>query len=237
MNKYHPPPSTTAAFSVSPRSTSFFIGLIVLAILVFLCLHPPFIIKPLKSTNASETNGFTGTPNNANTFVEPIWKSKIIPTILDRAVDATVLLPEIRANPDAAGQRYGRREATNPFNYLIKGSGKVTQVNTESRAGTMTVEIDSPADQQKINLQIGPVIIGTALRDATGLISFNQFTNQIDYADVSKEINSRAIKEAVAGRDPASFAGKKVQFVGAFTFDPKSTSPIRVTPVKLEVVN
>ena len=227
----------TNSLSISPKSKPFLIALIALAIIVYVCFRPPFVIKPLQATTGPGAIGLTNTPDNASAFVEPIWKSKIIPTILSKAVDAAVLLPEIKANPDAAGQKYGRREATNPFNYLIKGTGKVTTVNTESRAGTMTVEVSNQTDQQTISLQIGPVIIGTALRDATGLISFNQFTNQIDYADVSKEINSRAIKEALAGKDPASFAGKTVQFFGAFTSDPKSTSPIRVTPIKLEIVN
>ena len=211
--------------------------LLVCAIIVFLCLRPPFVIKPLHPIANSGPAAVSGTADNASSFVEPIWKAKVIPTILAKAVEASVLLPEIRANPEAAGQKYGRREATNPFNYMIKGSGKVTQVNTESRAGTMTVEIANGGSHENINLQVGPVVIGTALRDATGLVSFNQFTNQIDYAGASKEMNLRAIKDALAGRDPASFAGKTIQFFGAFTFDPKSTSPIRVTPVKLEIVN
>jgi predicted lipoprotein len=210
-------------------------ALIGFAIIVFLCLRPPFVIKPLQPAANSGTAGVADTTGDANSFVEPIWKSKVIPAILAKAVDAVVLLPEIRANPEAAGEKYGRREATNPFNYMIKGSGKVTQVNTESRAGTMTVEVDNGSNHETINLQIGPVVIGTALRDATGLVNFNQFTNQIDYAGVSKEMNLRAIKDALAGNAPASFAGKTIQFFGAFTFDPKSTSPIRVTPVKLEI--
>ncbi|MBV9642790.1 MAG: DUF2291 domain-containing protein [Verrucomicrobia bacterium] len=207
------------------------------AIIVFLCLRPPFVIKPLQPAGISGAAAVGGTANDANSFVDPIWKSKVIPTILAKAVDAVVLLAEIRANPEAAGQKYGRREASNPFNYMIKGSGKVTQVNTESRAGTMTVEVGNGSNHETINLQIGPVVIGTALRDATGLVSFNQFTNQIDYAGVSKEMNLRAIKDALAGRDPGGFAGKTIQFFGAFTFDPKSTSPIRVTPVKLATEN
>jgi predicted lipoprotein len=159
----------------------------------------------MPSATGSGTAGPASTPDPAVAFVEPIWATKIIPTILAKAVDAGTLLPEIHANPDAAGEKYGRREATNPFNYVIKGSGKVTQVNTQSRAGTMAVEVDTGNghSRETINLQIGPVVIGTALRDATGLVSFNQFTNQIDFAGISKEMNSRAIKEALAGRDPA----------------------------------
>ncbi|MBV9299408.1 MAG: DUF2291 domain-containing protein [Verrucomicrobia bacterium] len=207
------------------------------AIIVFLCLRPPFVIKPLPPAGISGAAAVGSTASDANSFVDPIWKSQVIPTILAKAVDAVVLLAEIRANPEAAGQKYGRREASNPFNYMIKGSGKVTQVNTESRAGTMTVEVGNGSNHETINLQIGPVVIGTALRDATGLVSFNQFTNQIDYAGVSKEMNLRAIKDALAGGDPGGFAGKTIQFFGAFTFDPKSTSPIRVTPVKLATEN
>jgi len=234
MNEYHP--AARSSFSASRTRTALTL-LVACAIIVFLCLHPPFVIKPLQSIVNSGPAAVSGTPDNASSFVEPIWKAKVLPTILAKAVEASVLLPDIRANPEAAGQKYGRREATNPFNYMIKGSGKVTQVNTESRAGTMTVEIANGSSQENINLQIGPVVIGTALRDGTGLVSFNQFTNQIDYAGVSKEMNLRAIKDALAGRDPASFAGKTIQFFGVFTFDPKSTSPIRVTPVKLEIVN
>lgn len=224
-----------ARIALASRTRTAISALVGFAIIVFLCLRPPFVIKPLPPAASSGTAAAADTTSDPNSFVEPIWKSKVIPTILAQAVDAVVLLPEIRANPEAAGQKYGRREATNPFNYMIKGSGKVTQVNTESRAGTMTVEIGNGSNLETINLQIGPVVIGTALRDATGLVNFNQFTNQIDYAGVSKEMNLRAIKDALAGNDPASFAGKTIQFFGAFTFDPKSTSPIRVTPVKLEV--
>jgi len=213
--------------------------IIALAILLFLWFHPPFVIRPLPSATGSGVAGPASTLDPAVAFVEPIWATKIVPTILAKAVDAGTLLPEIHANPEAAGEKYGRREATNPFNYMIKGSGKVTQVNTQSRAGTMAVEVDTAKGRspEMINLQIGPVVIGTALRDATGLVSFNQFTNQIDFAGVSKEMNSRAIKEALAGRDPASFKDKTVQFFGVFTFDPKSTNPIRVTPVKLTTAN
>ncbi len=221
--------------TLTSRTRIVIIALVATAVIVLLCLRPPFVIKPLQPAASSGAAAVTSTTNDASTFVEPIWKSKVIPTILTKAVDAAVLLPEIRANPEAAGEKYGRREATNPFNYMIKGSGKVTQVNTASRAGTMTVEVGNGSKDETINLQIGPVVIGTALRDATGLVSFNQFTNQIDYAGVSKEMNSRAIKDALAGRDPASFAGKTIQFFGAFTFDPKSTNPIRITPVKLGI--
>src|ERR1700744_4965734 len=107
---------------------------------------------------------------------------------------------------------------------MVRGTCKVTEIKSESQAGTAIIEI--PGLNEKIALQIGPVVRGTALRDATGLVSFNQFTKQLDYADVSKEMNGRALKAAFANLTPASLAGKTVTFFGAFTFDPHSKSPI-----------
>jgi predicted lipoprotein len=108
---------------------------------------------------------------------------------------------------------------------------KVTEIHNQSQAGTAIVEI--PGLDEKVALQIGPLVRGTALRDATGVVSFNQFCNQLNYADVSKEMNLRALKAAFANLDPASLAGKTVTFFGAFTFDPHSKSLILITPVKI----
>ena len=93
---------------------------------------------------------------------------------------------------------------------MVKGTGQVTQIHTESQAGTALVEI--PGLVETVALQIGPVVRGTALRDATGAVSFNQFTNQLDYADVAKEMNRRALQTAFANVDPASLPGKTITF-------------------------
>jgi len=202
-------------------------GIIVLAI--FLVLKPPFVIRALPGRVQP---GSQPAESAAAKFVNPIWATKVLPTIQEKAQDIAKILPEIRADPNSAGQKYGRREATNPYNYMVKGTGKVTEMHTESQAGTATIEI--PGLGEKVALQIGPVVRGTALRDANGAVSFNQFTNQLDYADVSKEMNARALKAAFANVTPNSIAGKTITFFGAFTFDPHSKSPILVTPVKID---
>jgi predicted lipoprotein len=208
--------------------------IVILALLVlfavFLTLKPPFVIRPLAERTGTGAGAQSGQAA-ASKFVDPIWTSKVLPTIEEKAQDVAKILPEIRVNPEAAGQKYGRREATNPYNYMVKGTGKVIEIHNQSQAGTATLEI--PGHDEKIALQIGPVIRGTALRDATGIVSFNEFSNQLDYADVSKEMNLRALKTAFANVDLASLAGKTVTFFGAFTFDPHSKSPVLITPVKI----
>jgi predicted lipoprotein len=197
---------------------------------IFFTLKPPFVIRPLTDQSGTGAGSQSG-QSAASKFVDPIWTSKVLPTIEEKGQDIAKVLPEIRANPEAAGQEYGRREATNPYNYMVKGTGKVTEIHNESRAGTATVEISGL--NEKVDLQIGPVVRGTALRDATGVVSFNQFSNQLDYADVSKELNGRALKAAFGNVDPPALVGKTVTFFGAFTFDPRSKSPILITPVKI----
>ena len=116
---------------------------------------------------------------------------------------------------------------------MVKGTGKVAEIHTQSQAGTVLLEI--PGLNEKVSLQVGPVVRGTALRDATGLVSFNQFNNQLDYADVSKEMNARALKSATAGLDARTFpmVDKTVSFFGVMTFDPHNKGPMLITPTKV----
>jgi len=202
-----------------------------LLVLIIFTLRPPFVVRPLVEQTVTGASSQTA-QGAAARFVDPIWTSKVLPVFQEKAQDIARILPEIRSAPDAAGQKYGRREATNPYNYMVKGTGKVIEIHNESQAGTAIVEI--PGLTEKVSLQIGPVVRGTALRDATGIVSFNQFSNQLDYADVSKEMNVRALKSAFAKTDPSSLAGKTVTFFGALTFDPHSKSPILITPVKID---
>src|SRR3984957_11603553 len=193
--------SRTPVEAKTRRKKRYRIVILVLLVLlaIFFTLRPPFVIRPLTDQSATGT-GFQAEQNAALKFVDPIWTSKVLPTFEEKAQDIAKVLPEIRADPDAAGQKFGRREATNPYNYMVKGTGKVTEIHGESRAGTASIEI--PGLNEKVALQIGPVVRGTALRDATGVVSFNQFSNQLDYADVSKEMNSRALKTAFRNVDP-----------------------------------
>jgi predicted lipoprotein len=223
-------PSQTSPQARARRKTQRRIIIVVASILfaAFLTLKPPFVIAPLPDRVLP---GSQPAETAAAKFVDPIWTSKVLPTIQDKAQDLAKVLPEIRADPESAGQKYGRRVATNPFNYMVKGTGKVIEIHTDSQAGTAILEI--PGLDEKVALQIGPVVRGTALRDATGIVSFNQFTNQLDFADVSKEMNSRALKEALSKVDRASLPGKTVTFFGTMTFDPHAKGPILITPVKI----
>ncbi|MBV8900706.1 MAG: DUF2291 family protein, partial [Verrucomicrobia bacterium] len=124
-------------------------GIVLLAIL--LALKPPFVVRRLPGHGIPGA-GSQPAQTAAARFVDPIWTTRVLPAIQEKAQDIAKILPEIRADPNGAGQKYGRREATNPYNYMVKGTGKVVELHTESQAGTAIVEI--PGLAEKVALQI-----------------------------------------------------------------------------------
>jgi predicted lipoprotein len=170
---------------------------------------------------------------DAVAYVDDIWSSRVVPTVQEKAVDAPTLLAALKSDPAGTGPKYGRQAAADgPYSYLIKGTGTVTKVS-DAPTGPVTVEIDTGSGRQDISIATGPVIAGTALRDAVGFIDFSQFTNQLDYADVATQLNDKVKSEVVGKVDKASLVGKQVTFAGAFTA--LGPGAVLVVPTQLEV--
>jgi predicted lipoprotein len=103
-----------------------------------------------------------------------------------------------------------------------------------SRAGLALVDVP-PFDQKPdISIQIGPVLRGTSLRDATGLVHFTDFLNQLQFADVGNELNDRVLKTVLAPLDIPKLKGRTVSFAGTLAAEAKAEPPLReLVPVKL----
>jgi predicted lipoprotein len=182
-----------------------------------------------KSQAAQVAAGF-----NASTYVDGIWQAKVIPTVHSQAVDVETLLAAIDANPDDAAKKYGKTSGVgSPPAFMVKGTGTVTKVDTGSPVGPVTVKLAQKPAPGEVTLLTGPVIAGTALRDAVGFISFGQFPNQIDYADVATQLNNRVKTNVVSKIDRGSLTGKKVTFEGAFEL--LTPSAISIVPTSLQV--
>src|SRR6185312_5246963 len=165
-------------------------------------------LKAEKSKSADEFD--------AKAYVDEIWASKVMPDFKNRAMDLGALLQEIAMDPDKAGQAHGHREGDgNPWTYEIKGEGKVVAVDTASRHSIVTVEVRTASGARKVDLQIGPVVFGTMLRDALPFIKFGDFVNQIQYAQASRALNDRASKGVRETFDPKNSMGKMIVFYAA----------------------
>jgi predicted lipoprotein len=182
-----------------------------------------------KSQAAQVAAGF-----NASSYVNGIWEAKVIPTVHSQAVDVETLLAAIDANPDDAAKKYGKASGVgSPPAFMVKGTGTVTKVDTSSPTGPVTVKLAQKPAPGDVTVLTGPVIAGTALRDAVGFITFGQFPNQIDYADVATQLNNRVKTDVVAKIDRGSLTGKKVTFEGAFAL--LTPSAISIVPTSLQV--
>ncbi|XVU29675.1 DUF2291 family protein [Actinoplanes sp. CA-054009] len=170
---------------------------------------------------------------DAKSFVDDNWSQKIVPTVQEKAVDVTTVAAAIEKDPEAAGQEYGHQAGTgSPFAYMVKGSGTITKVDKSVPTGPVTVEVPRAGGKPlTVTIATGPVIAGTAIRDAVGFISFGDFTNQIEYANVANQINDRVKTDVTAKADLTE--GKKVSFHGAFSALPGAG--VFLVPTELQV--
>jgi predicted lipoprotein len=174
---------------------------------------------------------------NPTNFVNSLWESQIVPTIMNKAVDISTLIEALKTNQDTAIAQYGHSES-GAYNFMVEGQGKVLAVDTSSSNGTMSIDLPPYDGKPDLTIQIGPIISGVSLfslRDATGIIHFGSVQTQIQYGQVNRALNELAAATALNGVDPATLQGKIIQFYGTFTFD--TINDIVVTPIKIEAVS
>lgn len=172
---------------------------------------------------------------DANGYVDKVWTTKVIPDFKNRAMDLDALLNDVAKDPEKAGQAHGHREGDgNPWTYETKGVAKVVAVDSASRHAILSVELQTSSGAKKVDLQIGPVVFGTMLRDALPFIKFGDFVNQIQYAQVSRALNDRASKSVRESFDPADAMGKTVVFYAAAVLggDTITATPVIIEPAK-----
>lgn len=165
---------------------------------------------------------------DAKRYVESLWASRVLPLVKDKAFDAGIVLDAVAKDADAAGAQYGHRPKSGdgPWNFVVRGEGTIKAAETQLRHATLTVDIGG----HDVVLQIGPVIFGTALRDALPFVSFDQVVNQIQFAQVSRELNDRAAAATHAGLDIAKLVpGTRAAFAGAMA----AGTPPQVTVLQL----
>ena len=182
------------------------------------CSRVPGVLTYVSAdAKASSAAGEEG-PFKAKAYVDKAWDDKILPTVADKAVDLPTLLKAVASDKEAAGKQYGHQSGTgSPFAFLTRVTGTVTDVDTSAPQRPMTLRVAGVPGGTTVQVVTGQVIAGTALRDAVGFISFSDFTNQLDYADVATELNTRVKKDVLAGLQPAQLKGKQVTVEGAFS--------------------
>jgi predicted lipoprotein len=204
-------------------------GLIVAAA-AGLCLASCKLVPTASGDGAGNEAAF-----NPDRMVDGIWTAKVIPYLQQKAGPLAEVQAAAKSDAAAAGAKYGnpKKQANSPWTYAVRVGGKIVASNTTSRAGTIDVDVDGDA-KADVRVQIGPAIRGTALRDSLDFINFNEFTNQIDFAQFGKSFNTHVDKTVLSRLPREDLDGRTARILGAYGLDGSAELPL-VTPAEAEV--
>jgi predicted lipoprotein len=161
-------------------------------------------------------------------FAAENYDKTIVPDIQENAVDLATLLADLEGGADEAdfGNTSG---ASSAFAFPVT----FTAVAGELKAPILPVTVDGVPDGTTVQIQVGPALSGTALRDVTGTVNFNDFSNQLEYQEAATELNNRVKEEVLANFDAAAANGKTITVTGAFLrVNPELVS---IVPISIEV--
>lgn len=132
-------------------------------------------------------------------IAQQTWQPRILDAAKSHALDASALSTQLKTPSD------------NAQSVFVRLSGKVERVeasNANEQKLVMTV------NGQPLTIQVGPVMRGNAIRDAAGF-RFDEFTNQVQYAQLSRALNREAVKHLPKVDD--SWSGKNATLLFATT--------------------
>lgn len=204
------------------RVKPWMIGAFALVIVAILAAMSVKVVS-LDEATASAAGGFDPASYAADRF-----ESAVVPQIEDDAVDLATLLDDLEGGADEAdfGNTSGSSSA---YSFPVTFTG----VAGTPAGAILPVTVAGIPAGVTVQVQIGPALNGTAIRDVTGTVSFNEFTNQLEYQTVATEFNNLVRETVLTDVDPAALAGASVTVTGAFTR--VNPALVSVVPVSFEV--
>ena len=229
------------------RNLPLIIGIVL--VIAFIAVLPFSVtIVPIAQVEAVEAAEKFDAPS----FVAGIFDSKVVPTVEEKAVELSTILSQFKVDDKGIAKKddlipiaeqSGHITVGEAHVYMVKGKGVVTEVDSESRVKTMTIQIEGYDGPIKVRLYTGPRIPSdeTSVRDAVGFINFGDFRSQTEYGKVGNELNKLIVKQVLGSVDVNSLVGKTIEFTGAigirtFNLLDIDLSQVVVVPVSLKVV-
>lgn len=169
----------------------------------------------------------------AGRYVDGVWSSQALPHWEKSKAPFSEVIALRARDPIEAARRFAHTpgEGARPV-YVVEAEGRVTAV-TEGRARKIDIAVET-ADQAAttLTLQVGPVVSGTALRDSLPFVTFNDFSNQIDFAEVGGALKERALV-ATGGVSQTLRVGDRVRLIAAMPAAADDATLV-ATPISLE---
>lgn len=177
-------------------------------------------------------NEVTATNLNPAEFAQKFWKEKFS-HYMDSAVEIGDFINMLKENPKMVFEKYAKTQGIgNSSFFLVKGEGVIKSANEDEVL--VALKHGSEEIQAKINTGI---YFGNAVRDVTGMINMGNFSNTMDYNNVSSELNKIVRTQVVMPFKTKAEKGKTVQFVGCAEINKEQVKidNIELLPVKISL--
>ncbi|PDT51443.1 MULTISPECIES: DUF2291 family protein [Sinorhizobium] len=191
--------------------------------------------KIIRTPTAEETAQSASGGFDPDRMVAEIWDSKVVPYLDRKAGPFSEVASLAASDADAAGAKYGHKEkqGSSPWTFAARLSGTIIKAETKSRSAY--VEVDADGDgKADARVQIGPAIRGTAIRDSLDFVNFNEFKNQIEWAQYGKAFNTHVNGLVLEKLTRDQLVGRKLEAIGAYPQPAKGQLPLFV-PAQLTV--
>ncbi len=193
-----------------------------------------FLTGCAKIVKIGEEETLIGSNENANLNVEAFWEDQAVPEIKETAVDLAELLSS--ADGDLASQKDKGRitnGASGSLNFAVHANGEVEEVVNDVKAGYAIVKLDNYTGATEVKVQVGPVFKKSSVRDYLSFINVNDYSDQIEFAQLSQNITAYIYENVIADTDIDSLAGRRIDFYGCFTYE--NDDNVLITPITLAV--
>lgn len=160
-----------------------------------------------------------------------IFDDRLPAHVSDHAVEAATLREVLAQGLDAAGQAHGLRAGAegSSWNFILRATGEVVEADRESRAASVVLDTDGDGAGD-LTVQLGPVIRGTALRDALDFLVFTDFRDQIEFAKLARALNDQSHQRLFLPE--GDLTGQRLSVEGAMTL-PSADAAWVVVPTAL----
>jgi predicted lipoprotein len=171
---------------------------------------------------------------NAAQYAKDFWTNKLIPN-LGKATDVNQLTAMFSDDAAKTFDTYSHALGIGNLRYfLVKGKGEVTAVNDDALA----VSLKSDTGQQTMTIAT-EYIFGNEVRDATGFIDINEFSNTMDFNNVSSELNKIIREKVLPSFKSVVKKGNTIEFVGAIELNKEhlNLQKIEIIPIEIKIVH
>jgi predicted lipoprotein len=211
------------------RRTKIIKYVLTIVLIVFVAYNSVYFRNLDEVKAVSPSNSF-----NPKTFASDFYKNKLL-SRADSAVDLDVLISILKSQPDEAFKKHSNALAIGNIRYfLVSGEGIIHSISDDA------VALELKGDSGGTNVNIATEFVyGNAIRDASGLMNLNDFTNTAEFNSISESINEIIRKEVLPSFIRDAKAGSKVKFTGAIEMNQKyvDVNVIEVVPIELSTQN